>query len=144
MKWETSPSPSPKSHSRTPTLRKYLPFQTLSILIRSYYSWLLSIWSQHLKRNTNQYGTALLVSCNYNNEYNWFMTYDADIWDINDIIQCIGRHFGAFVTHETGRYIYFYVGQKGFLLWSTVIKIYYLIMKSINNPIFSSLIEKGK
>jgi hypothetical protein len=24
------------------------------------------------------------------------------------------------VTHEVGRYIYFYVGQKGFLIWSTV------------------------
>ena len=33
---------------------------------------------------------------------------------------CItGRNFGGFVTHETGKYIYFYVGQRGFLLWST-------------------------
>ena len=31
----------------------------------------------------------------------------------------IGRNFGGFVTHETGKYIYFYVGQRGFLLWST-------------------------
>ena len=31
----------------------------------------------------------------------------------------IGRDFGAYVTHETGRYIYFYIGQKGFLIWST-------------------------
>jgi len=31
----------------------------------------------------------------------------------------IGRNFGAYVTHETGRYIYFYIGQKGFLIWST-------------------------
>ena len=33
---------------------------------------------------------------------------------------CItGRNFAGFVTHETGKYIYFYIGQKGFLLWST-------------------------
>ena len=33
---------------------------------------------------------------------------------------CIaGRNFGGFVTHETGKYIYFYIGQKGFLIWST-------------------------
>merc|ERR1712167_463776 len=33
---------------------------------------------------------------------------------------CIaGRNFGGFVTHETGKSIYFYIGQKGFLLWST-------------------------
>jgi dynein light chain LC8-type len=31
----------------------------------------------------------------------------------------VGRNFGAYVTHEQGRYIYFYIGQKGFLLWST-------------------------
>ena len=31
-----------------------------------------------------------------------------------------GRHFAAYVTHEIGRYIYFYIGQKGFLLFSTV------------------------
>ena len=31
----------------------------------------------------------------------------------------VGRNFGGFVTHETGRYIYFYIGQKGFLIWST-------------------------
>jgi hypothetical protein len=30
-----------------------------------------------------------------------------------------GRNFGAHVTHETGRYIYFHIGQKGFLIWST-------------------------
>ena len=53
---------------------------------------------------------------------------------INKDFECIGRHFGAFVTHETGRYIYFYVGQKGFLLWSTVRKSY-LIMKFINKLI---------
>ena len=33
---------------------------------------------------------------------------------------CItGRNFGGFVTHENGKYIYFYIGQKGFLIWST-------------------------
>ena len=33
---------------------------------------------------------------------------------------CIaGRNFGGFVTHECSKYIYFYIGQKGFLIWST-------------------------
>ena len=31
----------------------------------------------------------------------------------------VGRNFGAYVTHEVGRYLYFYIGQKGFLIWST-------------------------
>ena len=31
----------------------------------------------------------------------------------------VGRNFGGFVTHEQKKYIYFYIGQKGFLLWST-------------------------
>ena len=31
----------------------------------------------------------------------------------------LGRNFGSFVTHEEKRYIYFYIGQKGFLIWST-------------------------
>ena len=36
------------------------------------------------------------------------------------IWHCItGRNFGGYVTHETGKYIYFYIGQKGFLIWST-------------------------
>ena len=29
----------------------------------------------------------------------------------------VGRNFGAYVTHEVDRYIYFYIGQSGFLLW---------------------------
>lgn len=32
----------------------------------------------------------------------------------------VGRNFGAYVTHEIGRYIFFYIGQKGFLVFSTV------------------------
>merc|ERR1712080_372010 len=31
----------------------------------------------------------------------------------------VGRNFGAYVTHEVGCYIYFYIGQKGFLIWAT-------------------------
>ena len=38
---------------------------------------------------------------------------------LSKLIVVIGRDFGAYVTHETGRYIYFYIGQKGFLIWST-------------------------
>jgi dynein light chain LC8-type len=31
----------------------------------------------------------------------------------------VGRNFGSFVTHQTGHYIYFYVGQMGFLLFKS-------------------------
>ena len=31
----------------------------------------------------------------------------------------VGRDFGAWVTHETGRFLFFYIGQKGFLIWAT-------------------------
>ena len=34
-------------------------------------------------------------------------------------LNILGRNFGAYVTHEDKRYIYFYIGQKGFLIWST-------------------------
>jgi len=34
--------------------------------------------------------------------------------------QCVvGRNFGCFVTHETKRFTYFYIGQIGFLLWKS-------------------------
>ena len=35
------------------------------------------------------------------------------------IFNSLGRDFGAFVTHETSNYIYFYIGQRGYLLWSS-------------------------
>ena len=31
----------------------------------------------------------------------------------------VGRNFGSFVTHQTGHYIYFYIGQMGFLLFKS-------------------------
>ena len=31
----------------------------------------------------------------------------------------VGRDFGAYVTHESGRFLFFYIGQKGFLIWAT-------------------------
>lgn len=31
----------------------------------------------------------------------------------------VGRNFGSFVTHETDNYIYFYIGQMGFLLFKS-------------------------
>jgi len=31
----------------------------------------------------------------------------------------VGRHYAAFVTHEEGSYIYFYIGQTGITLFST-------------------------
>lgn len=30
----------------------------------------------------------------------------------------IGRNFGAFVTFEEGKYIYFYIGQTGFCVYA--------------------------
>ena len=32
----------------------------------------------------------------------------------------VGRNFGSFVTHEDGKFCYFYIGQTGFLLFGTV------------------------
>jgi len=32
----------------------------------------------------------------------------------------VGRNFGAFVTHEDGKFSYFYIGQIGFLIFGTV------------------------
>ena len=31
----------------------------------------------------------------------------------------VGRNFGAYVTHETKHYIYFYIGQMAFLLYKS-------------------------
>ncbi len=31
----------------------------------------------------------------------------------------VGRNFAGYVTHELGRYIYFYIGQRGFMIFST-------------------------
>lgn len=32
----------------------------------------------------------------------------------------VGRNFGSYVTYEAKHYIYFYMGQYGFLLFKTV------------------------
>ena len=56
--------------------------------------------------------TSELLVANYMK--NAFETAYTGVW------HCIvGRNFGGFVTHEQKKYIYFYIGQKGFLLWST-------------------------
>jgi dynein light chain LC8-type len=31
----------------------------------------------------------------------------------------VGRNFGSFVTHEVDNYIYFYIGQMGFLIFKS-------------------------
>ena len=31
----------------------------------------------------------------------------------------VGANFGAYVTHEEGRAVYFYIGQQGFFLFMT-------------------------
>jgi dynein light chain LC8-type len=31
----------------------------------------------------------------------------------------VGRNFGSYVTHETENYIYFYIGQMGFLIFKS-------------------------
>ena len=32
----------------------------------------------------------------------------------------VGRNFGSYCTYEAGHYIYFYIGQYGFLMFKTV------------------------
>lgn len=32
----------------------------------------------------------------------------------------VGRNFGSYVTYQANHYIYFYIGQYGFLLFKTV------------------------
>ncbi|RYG50081.1 hypothetical protein EON66_12220 [archaeon] len=39
--------------------------------------------------------------------------FPADIWQV-----FVGRNFGCFVTHEDGKYIYFYLGQMGFCIYA--------------------------
>ncbi len=50
----------------------------------------------------------------------------------------VGRKFGAYVTHETKNFAYFYIGQTGFLVFKTVcsltpspIDLYLLILPSV-------------
>ncbi|KYK66051.1 dynein light chain type 1 [Toxoplasma gondii TgCatPRC2] len=31
----------------------------------------------------------------------------------------VGRNFASNLTHETDHYLYFYIGQTGFLVWKT-------------------------
>jgi dynein light chain LC8-type len=31
----------------------------------------------------------------------------------------VGRNFGSYVTHENGKYCYFYINQMGVSLWKT-------------------------
>ncbi|KAK9472653.1 dynein light chain type 1-domain-containing protein [Dipodascopsis tothii] len=31
----------------------------------------------------------------------------------------VGRHFGSYVTHETGNFLYFYLGQIAFLIFKS-------------------------
>ena len=30
----------------------------------------------------------------------------------------VGRNFGCFVTHEDGKFMYFYIGQTGFCIFA--------------------------
>ena len=41
--------------------------------------------------------------------------YKGSVWHV-----IVGRNFGSCVTYEAKHYIYFYVGQKGFLVFKTV------------------------
>lgn len=38
--------------------------------------------------------------------------YPDTVWQV-----FVGRNFGAFVTYEEGKYIYFYIGQVGFCVY---------------------------
>jgi dynein light chain LC8-type len=40
--------------------------------------------------------------------------YPADVWQV-----FVGRNFGSWVTHEDGKYIYFYIGQTGFCVFAS-------------------------
>ena len=42
--------------------------------------------------------------------------YKGSVWHV-----IVGRNFGSCVTYEAKHYIYFYVGQKGFLIFKTVL-----------------------
>jgi len=43
-----------------------------------------------------------------------FESYYPSVW------HCfVGRNFGCFVTHESSKFIYFYIGQVGVCLFST-------------------------
>ena len=60
-----------------------------------------------LDKATTERDVASLLKKNFEEKYQ-------SVW------HCIvGRNFGGFVTHEIGHYIYFYIGQKGFLIFST-------------------------
>ena len=38
----------------------------------------------------------------------------------NGVWHCfVGRNFGAYMTHEAGHHVYFYVGQQAVLLFKT-------------------------
>ena len=41
--------------------------------------------------------------------------YKGSVWHV-----IVGRNFGSCVTYEAKHYIYFYIGQKGFLIFKTV------------------------
>ena len=34
----------------------------------------------------------------------------------------VGRNFGGYITYQEKIYVYFYIGQMGFLIFATVIK----------------------
>ena len=60
-----------------------------------------------LEKASTERDVASLLKKNFEEKYE-------SVW------HCIvGRNFGGYVTHEVGRYIYFYIGQKGFLIFST-------------------------
>lgn len=40
--------------------------------------------------------------------------FDGHTWHV-----FVGRNFSSFVTHEKGKYAYFYIGQMGFVIFST-------------------------
>ncbi len=63
--------------------------------------------NEALEKATTERDVASLLKKNFEEKYE-------SVW------HCIvGRNFGGFVTHEVDCYIYFYIGQKGFLIFST-------------------------
>jgi dynein light chain LC8-type len=43
-----------------------------------------------------------------------FESIDGHTWHV-----FVGRNFSSYVTHEKGKYAYFYIGQMGFVIFST-------------------------
>ena len=75
--------------------------------------------SDDMKNQVMEITKGALERCNTEKEIASFIKNE-----INNIYKgswhcAVGRYFGAFVTHEAKHYIYFYLGQRAFLLFKS-------------------------